>query len=272
MRCARHVCSVRSRAVRRQDPLARLLRTYYVYQATASCVFFSPIFFVYYQERAGIALPTILWIQSYYVALRALLELPLGALADHYSRRACLTAYGVGHVAGATLLLAWPTFWGVVVAETVFAAASASRSGADSALLYDTLSTADRLDLYPRAESRAQAVIAFGSGVAAVAGGLLAAWDLRLPYAATIAAAAAGAVVTWRLGRDARTTHHRSTNLRQLVRDAGRQIAASAAVRWTMALAALTVAASHVYYYLQQPFLRGLEVPLGAFGVIFYTT
>src|SRR5262245_18328514 len=268
-RCARRHRPVRSRAVRSND---RLLRAYYLYQATASCVFFSPVFFVYYEERAGLALPTILWIQSYYVALRALLEMPLGAVADRYSRRACLTAYGVGHVAGAALVLAWPTFWGVVVAETIFALASASRSGADSALLYDTLAAAGRLGDYPRAESRAQAVIAFSSGETAVVGGLLAARDLRLPYVATMVAAAASGGVTWVLRAEARTANPPHVRLSRLVHDAARQAASSAAVRWVMMLAAQAVAASHVYYYLQQPFLRAVGVPLGAFGLVFFTT
>src|SRR4051812_22787666 len=97
-RCAAGERSIRSRRVRRGDGVTRSLGAYYLFQATASCVFFAPVFFVYYQERVGLTLPTILWIQSFYVALRALLEVPLGALADRHSRRACLTAYGVGHV------------------------------------------------------------------------------------------------------------------------------------------------------------------------------
>jgi hypothetical protein len=41
---------------------------------------------------------------------------------------------------------------------------------------------------------------------------------------------------------------------------------------WSIGLAAFAVATSHVYYYLQQPYLRALGVPLGAFGVVFAAT
>jgi len=49
----------------------RVLASYYLYQATASCVFFAPVFYVYYEERVGLELATILWVQSYYLAVRA---------------------------------------------------------------------------------------------------------------------------------------------------------------------------------------------------------
>jgi len=39
-----------------------------------------------------------------------------------------------------------------------------------------------------------------------------------------------------------------------------------------MALSAFTVVASHVYYYLQQPYLCAIGLPLAAFGVVFAAT
>jgi hypothetical protein len=41
---------------------------------------------------------------------------------------------------------------------------------------------------------------------------------------------------------------------------------------WSIAFAAFAVSASHVYYYLQQPYLHALAVPIGAFGVVFAAT
>ena len=83
----------------------RLLRSYYLYQALANCNFFSPIFYVYYGERAGLDVPHILWVQSYFLAVRALLEVPFGALADRVSRRLCLAGSALGMAAGCVLLI-----------------------------------------------------------------------------------------------------------------------------------------------------------------------
>lgn len=252
-------------------PPERAIASYYLYQAVASCSFFSPIFYVYYQERVGLAAATVLWLQSYYLAVRALLDVPLGALADRYSRRACLVAYALGQAAGAAVLVGAPTAAAVVAAETIFAAAAAVKSGADSALLFDGLKAAGRLDLYPRAESRAQAVVSLVSGATAILGGLLAARDLRLPYVATVIAAILGAVIAGTLGDEAPARSERTTTAR-LMLDAAQETLTTPVVRWVMALAAFAVVTSHVYYYLQQPYLRAIGVPLALFGVVFAAT
>lgn len=251
------------------DDSARLTRAYYWYQATASCVFFWPIFFLYYEDQAGLGEATILWLQSYAVAVRALLDVPCGAVADRYSRRLCLQLSAVAYLAGALVLVAYPTLAVAVIAETAFAAAAAFKSGADSALLYDALDAAGRLDHYPRAEGRAQAVASLGSGATAIVGGLLAALDLRLPYLATIIAAAASAVFAARLADDRR--RHAAGAAAPALRDAVR-LARAGAIRWLLALAAMTVTASHVYFYVQQPYLRAIGIPVAGFGIAFAAT
>ena len=248
-----------------------VLRSYYWYQATASPVFFWPIFFVFYQERAGLTVPVILWLQSYSVGMRAVLDFPFGALADRYSRRGCLAASSLAFVVGSGLLLLWPTLVAAVVAETCFAAAAALKSGADSALLYDALAGEGARELYARAESRGQAITAFGSGAAAVLGGVMAGIDIRLPYLITAITALLSAPLAWRLGRASRHVSTRDSTW-SLMRAARVEAAARAEVRWVMALAAFSVVASHIYFYLQQPYLRTVGVPVAFFGVFFAAT
>jgi MFS family permease len=250
---------------------SRLVASYYLYQVTATCVFFTPMFYVYYEERVGLALATILWLQAYYLVVRAALDLPLGALADRYSRRACLVAFAVGTALGAAILVVSPRPLTAVAAETLFAVGAAFKSGADSAFLFDGLARAGRLDLYPRTESRAQAVVSLASGAAAIVGGLLAAVDLRLPYVATVLAASASAAIIGALVEDGPAAATRPT-ARELVGEAARLARDTPAVRWVMALSAFAVVSSHAYYYLQQPYLRAIGVPLALFGVVFAAT
>jgi len=244
------------------------LGRYYLYQATASATFFAPIFFVYYRVRVGMDDATILWTQSYFLAVRATLDLPLGALADRYSRRLCLVAGALGQGIAAAALILVPAVATVWIAETVFAISSALKSGADSAFLFDALKAGDALERYARAESRGQAVVALSNGGAAVLGGVLAAVDLRLPYLATLLSATAAAAASRlafgreRLGRGPRDT------ARRLVGDGARLAARTPAVRWVLWLSAFAVTGSHVFYYLQQPYLSAVGIPLAMFGVV----
>jgi MFS family permease len=245
------------------------LAPYFAYQALANTTFFQAVFMVFYQHRAGLSLSTVLWVQTYFTALRAVLDVPFGILADRTSRRLCLVV-GMTLPAAACVLLLWSaTLETVVVAETLFATGTALRSGADSALLYDLLKDADRLDAYPRAESRGQGVAALASGTTAVLGALLAAYDLRWPYVATALVTALGALAALGLRVDLRAPHARP---RALMRDGAAVVVGSPVLVWCFALAAFAVSASHVYYFLQQPYLLALGVPVGAFGIVFAAT
>ena len=244
------------------------LGRYYLYQATASATFFAPIFFVYYRLRVGLDDATILWTQSYFLAVRAVLDVPLGALADRHSRRLCLVAGAIGQGVAASALILAPAAATVWIAETIFAISAALKSGADSAFLFDALKAGDALDRYARAESRGQAVIALSNGAAAVLGGVLAAVDLRLPYVATLlSATAAGVASSLAFGRE-HLGHAPRDTARRLVGDGARLAARTPAVRWVLCLSAFAVTASHLFYYLQQPYLAAVGVPLAMFGVV----
>jgi MFS family permease len=245
------------------------LATYYLYQALANTSLFQAIFMVFYQERAGLSLAAVLWVQTYFVALRAVLDVPFGALADRTSRQACLVAGMLAPALAAALLVWRPTLAVVVAAETLFAIGSALRSGADSALLYDALEDADMVHAYPLAEGRGQAAASLASGTTAVVGALLAALDLRLPYVATVALSVAGAAAALALRPGGRPRAPRAASR---MRAAAGLAATTPALRWSIGLAAFAVTASHVYYYLQQPYLRAVGVPLAAFGAVFAAT
>src|SRR5262249_36585162 len=248
----------------------RLRRAYFVFQASANTTCFVAVFFVYYGERVGLSVPVILWLQSYFTTVRAVLDVPLGAVADRHSRRACLVAGTLALALGSLGLVLWPTAAMAVLAETVFAVASALRSGADAAFLYDALSAAGATHEYPRAESRGQAVAAIAAGASAMAGSLLATLDLRLPYVATVVAALGGCIVAMTFPEARRSRG--DGNARALMGEALRIAGTTSEVQWTIGLAALAVASSHVYFFLQQPYLQGLGVPVAWFGLIVAAT
>ena len=197
----------------------RLLGTYLLYEGASAGVFFNAIFFVFYQDRLGLPPAVIFALQSYNTGLRALLDLPFGAFADRHSRRACLVGSAGLALAGSAQLLVWPSVAAAWIAETLFASATALRSGADSALLYDALKADSRLGEYPRSESLGQATASFGSGAAAVLGGLLAAIDLRLPYAATALMSGVTMAIASRLPETAGTEGRRAQSATPILRE-----------------------------------------------------
>jgi hypothetical protein len=97
-------------------------------------------------------------------------------------------------------------------------------------------------------------------------------YDLRLPYVATVAAAGASAVLALAAARHVVPSPGRATSVARLMQDAVGEARRSRRVRWTLALATFAVVSSHVWYYLQQPYMRAVGVPLALFGVVFAAT
>jgi hypothetical protein len=247
---------------------SRLLRSYYAFQFFFSSTFYQAIFFVFYAEQVGLTAAAVLSLQSYYLAMRAAFELPAGALADRWSRRGCLVCAGLAISAGAALMVSFPSLPTAVAGETLLAIGAALRSGVDSALLYDGLTSLGAAERYPRAEGRGQAVAAIGSGLAAIAGGALASFDVRLAYYGTLLMMLGAAAVAGGL-RGGEVAAARRAPAWQLIASAAREVANSARIRWVMALAIFAVVFSHVYFYGQQPLLLELGVPVLWFGFLF---
>ena len=247
---------------------AKLLRGYYAFQLLYNCTFYQSIFFVFYAEQVGLSIAAVLSLQSYFVALRAALELPAGALADRWSRRGCLICAALAMSAGAALMVSIPSLTTAILGESLFAIGTALRSGVDSALLYDGLTSRGAGERYARAEGRGQATAAIGSALAAIVGGALASVDVRLAYYATILTMLAAAACASTLAGGEVTRARRMPPL-QLIKASARAASNNPHIRWVLALAIFAVVFSHVFFYGQQPLLQELGVPVLWFGFLF---
>jgi len=95
-----------------------------------------------------------------------LLEVPSGIAADRWGRKITLLAGAGMHTIGCVVFAVSYDFWIFAVGEVLFAASTALVSGADSALLYDSLAAEKRQSEYPRAEGAAQFSWLFMSALA----------------------------------------------------------------------------------------------------------
>lgn len=85
-------------------------------------------------------------------------EVPAGALADRFSRRAALAAAGLLQAAGYVLWLASPGYAAFAAGFVLWGVGGAFSSGALEALLYDGLAAAGARDHYPRVYGRVTSV------------------------------------------------------------------------------------------------------------------
>ncbi|MFH0902993.1 MAG: MFS transporter [Pseudomonadota bacterium] len=188
--------------------MARDLRLFYLFRLLATSYLFVPVSVAYAISR-GLGFVEIGLLNTIYSLVVILTEVPTGALADRYGRRAAMTAGALAMVGSCGAFLFASTFTGFAIAQGLAALSMTLCSGSDSAYLFDLLNDRGRSDEYPRHEGTSSAWHQAGNTVAFAAGGLLGARDLALPFVATGFVAAAAAVVALGMRADRRIAGRR---------------------------------------------------------------
>jgi MFS family permease len=156
-----------------------------------------PIIVPFYQSNQ-LSITEIMLLKSVYSIVVVILELPSGYIADVLGRKKTLIAGSFLAAAGFIIYSFSHSYSGFLLAEIALGAGHSFVSGADSAMLYDTLASRDRHREYAKYEGLNASVGNFSEAFAGLAGGAIALISLRLPFyfQAIIASAAIPASIT----------------------------------------------------------------------------
>lgn len=140
-----------------------------------------PVIVLFYKSN-GMTMQDIFTLQAVYSVTLMALEIPTGYFADVAGRRISILLGSVLGFAGYLVYCISGGFWEFMVAETILGVGMSLVSGADSAMLYDSLLATRRGERYTRYEGRITSIGNFGEAFAGILGGLLATITLRTPY------------------------------------------------------------------------------------------
>ncbi len=135
----------------------------------------SSVLIPFFREWGRLSFTTILVLQAWFMFWSFLLEVPTGAVADRFGRRISIAAGGLIAASASLLYASAPRLSVFLAAEWLFACAVTLFSGADEALVYDTLKALGRAEEATRVISRLESFKLAGIVCGALAGGLVAA-------------------------------------------------------------------------------------------------
>lgn len=167
---------------------------YYLYQATVSFGFFSPIFTLFLLDR-GLDYTAISTLSMLYAVLTVAGEIPTGYVGDRIGRRNSLLV-GSGFMTVSILGFAVvESYLGLAVLYVLWTLALVFRSGSGDAWLYDTLEAELNEGRFAHVRGRGQSVKQGVTVVAMLAGGVLFSLDPTYPFLASGILNGAGVVV-----------------------------------------------------------------------------
>ncbi len=251
---------------------ARNVRLYPLYQAFFNAYFWLPVFFLYFSEQ--LSLQRVLQLEAIYYVTVVVVEVPSGYFSDTVGRRRTLMVAAGALVVSYSLFFFGTGFAVFALAQAFLAIGLAFNSGTDTALHFDSLSGIDRAGEYAEREASVHRLALLGGAVAALVGGLAAAWHLRIAYGLSLLAALGALVTVWLMVEPPRRTVPGENNVAR--RGFARQLAACVGrlrdrtLAWLLGFAILMIVINHVPYELYQPYLDLLlskrEVDLPGLG------
>lgn len=225
-----------------------------------------PIIVLFYEEN-GLGLKEIFLLKSVYSVVLVALDIPTGYLADAWGRRNCLLSGCIIAFGGFICYSFSSTFAAFFIAEILLGIGQSLVSGADSALLYDTMLHYDRENEYLKYEGKVTMIGNFSEAFAGIIGGLLATSSLRLPFYGQVAVAFIGIPAAFAL-REFNVRQRIVNPLSNIWHIIRYSLVTNKSLCYDIMFSGVIGAATLTMAWFVQPVLMHIDLPTGLFGVV----
>ena len=229
-----------------------------------------PIVVPFYESN-GLSMKDIMILQAAYSIAIVILEVPSGYLADVIGRKKTLIIGAVFGILGFTTYNFSFGFMGFLVAEIILGIGQSCISGADSAMLYDSLLDKGEEKKYTRFEGRITALGNVAEAMAGIVGGLLVGITIRTPYLAQIFVAFIALPAAITLVEPTRRIPLIKASLMEIVQIARFALITDRPLRRNILFSAITGCATLTMAWFAQPFFEYARIDIAWFGILWTT-
>ena len=229
-----------------------------------------PIVVPFYESN-GLSMKDIMILQAVYSIAIVVLEVPSGYLADVIGRKKTLIIGTIFGVLGFTTYSLSFGFMGFLVAEIILGIGQSCISGADSAMLYDSLLDKGEEKKYTRFEGRITSLGNVAEAIAGILGGLLAGISIRTPYIAQTFVAFIALPAALTLVEPTRKIPLIKAGLMEIVRIARFALITDRPLRRNILFSAITGTATLTMAWFAQPFFEYSRIDIVWFGILWTT-
>ena len=238
----------------------------YLLKAVKWFMIVMPIIVLFFESK-GLSLTQIMIIQGTYSLFVALFEIPSGFFADIYGRKNSLVIGSIFLFLGYVIFSFFSGFNEFLFAEILLGIGGSLISGADSAILYDTLLEIKEEDEYTKIEGRTYAIGNFSEGIAGVLGGFLAMTSINMPvYIQTIVMFMSIPIAMTLV--EPKSSYKLAKSFSSIITVVKDTFIYQRKLRWyivyssSMGIATLSIA------WFVQPFLMEIDTPIIYYGII----
>lgn len=247
----------------------KVIKRYYIFQFLSGFHMFSAVLIPFYTEWGGVTMAVAQGLQSWFMFCIFLLEVPTGVVADMVGRKNSLAVGSLITVVATLVYGSYPHIALFIIAEFLFAVGVAFMSGADKALLYDTLIYTGKKDEASFIFGRSRSIHLVGIALSAVVGSVAAKYlGINAPMLLTSIPALLAAGVAFSISEPADSGKVKEQrNFLDVLRKGFLPLRNNSTLRkWTINA---TVVATAAYFtiWLYQPVMKRIDIPLEYYGI-----
>jgi len=243
---------------------------FYTADFLSSLVFSIAVLVPFYTEWGHLTLAQVQIIQAWFMFWAFIMEVPTGVVADYFGRKYSV-ALGAALIAVTSLVYgSIPRFEIFLLCEFLLAIAYALVSGANEALLYDTLKEQGKEEESKKIFGKVSAVSTVGVIIGPIFGSLIAAkFGLNVPMLVTAIPLTLAAIIIWTIKEP--VIKNKTTGVKNYFEIAKTGVSFFYHHRHLKILAIdslIIVMAAYFLVWLYQPLLQNIGIPIFYFGFI----
>ncbi len=252
--------------------LLKNVKNFYYYKMFSGAIIVGPIIILYFLHVKGLSFGQVMMLSSISAIATVIFEVPTGAIADQWGRKASLLL-GTSFIAASLVFYVLATgFWGCLLAEVLFALGFAFNSGADIALLYDSLLSLGREKEFHQISGAAQSRLFWVQAVGSVVAGFVYEINVHLPMLISVAFMALTIVFIFRFSEPSLTGkgQDRSISYWQQVYISGKFTVGHTKIRALLLYCSVFYVFYRMGFFLFQPYMTAVNMPVRYIGLMFF--
>lgn len=252
------------------SPLRWQIVLYASFVFLQSLQFFGGVMVPFLTTWGGISFTQMMFLQAWFSFCLFVAEIPTGAVADFLGRKYSLMLGGLFGSVAMLVYSARPAFVNFLFAEFAFALAMSLTSGADQALLYDSLKEHGKHSQGKKIIGLAHSVHLIAMLVASPLGGLMAKhWGLNMPIALTAIPLALSMIIASLLREPAKFDQQiESLRYWQIVKDGSLFFFKNKQLLAMVLEGVIVASTAHFVVWLNQPLLAEAGLDVAYFGLV----
>lgn len=246
------------------------IRTYYLYNLSNQLII-GPIIMVYLLSK-GVSFTQVMFLNTIASISVVIFEVPTGAVADKIGRKISII---LGAALWATSLMIYvfgSNFYIFAIAEIFFALGSTFKSGADTALIYDSLKILNREKEFQKIEGKARAYFMYGQAVGSLIAGFIYKFNRELPMIVSIGFMVLTIIISLGLYEppiEEKKGKYGEKYLKQIT-DSAKYVMNHEKLKAIILYSMVFFVFYRGGFFLFQPYFETVDIPVEYFGMIFF--